>query len=121
MLRKIINIVIVAPLALIFIVFAVANRQFVTVSFDPFDQSNPALAVSLPLFVVIIGMTIVGVVAGSAVTWLRQGRHRRAARRQEAEAAELRRLLLASQQEMAETRREGLRGLQPPTALPPAA
>ena len=76
----------VIPLGLVFIVFAVANRHFVTVSFDPFDSSDPAVAVTMPLFVVIIAVAILGVAAGGSATWFRQRHWRRAARRHEAEA-----------------------------------
>jgi uncharacterized integral membrane protein len=74
------------PLAVIFVVFAVANRHFVTVSFDPFNSVDPSVATSLPLFVLIIAVAIFGVVAGSVATWFRQGHWRRAARLNEAEA-----------------------------------
>jgi uncharacterized integral membrane protein len=74
------------PLGLIFVVFAVANRHFVTVSFDPFDSTDPSMAVSLPLFVVIIAVAIVGVAAGGMATWFRQRHWRRAARQHEADA-----------------------------------
>ena len=86
MLRKIFNFVVLLPLAVIFVVFAVANRHVVVVSFDPFSSADPAISVSLPLFLIIILSVIVGVVAGGAATWLRQGRWRRAARQHEAEA-----------------------------------
>ena len=62
--RKLFTALIVIPLGLIFIVFAVANRHFVTVSFDPFNSADPSVAVRLPLFVVIILIAIMGVVAG---------------------------------------------------------
>ena len=84
--RKFFTALIVIPLGLIFIVFAVANRHFVTVSFDPFNSTDPAVAVSLPLFVVIIAVAILGVVAGGMATWFRQRRWRRAARQHEADA-----------------------------------
>ena len=87
MARKIFNFAVLLPLAVLFVVFAVANRHAVTVSFDPFNTSEPAIGVSLPLFLVIILSAIGGVVAGGAATWLRQSRWRRAARRHEAEAA----------------------------------
>jgi uncharacterized integral membrane protein len=74
------------PLAVIFIVFAVANRHLVTVSFDPFNSVDPSVAARLPLFVVIIGVAILGVCAGGLATWFRQGHWRRAARLNEAEA-----------------------------------
>src|SRR5215208_522076 len=77
---------VVIPLGLIFIVFAVANRHFVTVSFDPFNSTDPAIAVSMPLFAVIIAVAILGVAAGGMATWFRQRHWRRAARQHEADA-----------------------------------
>ena len=41
--RKFFTALVVIPLGLIFIVFAVANRHFVTVSFDPFNSADPAI------------------------------------------------------------------------------
>jgi uncharacterized integral membrane protein len=84
--RKFFTAVVVIPLGLIFIVFAVANRHLVTVSFDPFNSTDPSVAVTLPLFVVIIGVAILGVVAGGSATWFRQRHWRRAARQHEADA-----------------------------------
>jgi len=52
--RKFFTAVVVVPLGVIFIVFAVANRHLVTVSFDPFNSSDPSVAIRLPLFIVII-------------------------------------------------------------------
>ena len=97
MIRKIINFAILLPLAVILVIFAVANRHWVTVSFDPFNSINPSLAVDLPLFVVILLSVIAGVLAGGITTWVRQGRWRRAARRHEADAA-------AARSELASTR-----------------
>lgn len=84
--RKFFTALIVVPLGLIFIVFAVANRHFVTVSFDPFNSASPAVSVSMPLFVLIIVVAILGVVAGGSATWFGQRRWRRAARQHEADA-----------------------------------
>jgi uncharacterized integral membrane protein len=84
--RKFLSAVILIPLGLIFIVFAVANRHFVTVSFDPFNSTDPAIQFSLPLFVLIIAVAIAGVVAGGCATWFGQRRWRRAARHHEADA-----------------------------------
>jgi uncharacterized integral membrane protein len=88
--RKFFTGLVLIPLGLIFIVFAVANRHLVTVSFDPFNSSNPSLGVTLPLFVVIIAVTILGVVAGGSATWFRQRHWRRAARQHEADAQQAR-------------------------------
>jgi len=84
--RKFFTALVVIPLGLLFIVFAVANRHLVTVSFDPFNSANPSVAVSLPLFVVIIVVAILGVAAGGMATWFRQRHWRRAARQHEADA-----------------------------------
>src|SRR5437667_669534 len=78
------------PLGMIFVVFAVANRHAVTVSFDPFNSTDPSLGVRLPLFVVIIAVAMLGVVAGGTATWFRQRHWRRAARRHEADARQMR-------------------------------
>jgi uncharacterized integral membrane protein len=88
--RKFFTGLVLIPLGLIFIVFAVANRHLVTVSFDPFNSRDPSVAVTLPLFVVIIAVAIVGVVAGGSATWFRQRRWRRAARQHEADARQMR-------------------------------
>src|SRR2546429_8480738 len=84
--RKFFTALVVIPLGLIFIVFAVANRHFVTVSFDPFNSTDPAIAVSMPLFAVIIAVAILGVAAGGMATWFRQRHWRRAARQHVADA-----------------------------------
>jgi uncharacterized integral membrane protein len=88
--RKFFTAMVLIPLGLIFVVFAVANRHRVTVSFDPFNSADPSIAVSLPLFVVIIGVAILGVAAGGSATWFRQRRWRRAARQHEADARQAR-------------------------------
>ena len=84
--RKFLTALIVIPLGLLFVVFAVANRHFVTVSFDPFNTRDPSVGVTMPLFVVIIAVAILGVVTGGTATWVRQRHWRRAARQSEAEA-----------------------------------
>ncbi len=84
--RKFFTAVVLIPLGLIFVVFAVANRHLVTVSFDPFNSTDPSIAVTLPLFVVIIAVAILGVLAGGCATWFRQRHWRRAARQHEADA-----------------------------------
>ena len=88
--RKFFTALVLIPLGLIFVVFAVANRHLVTVSLDPFNTSDPSAGVTLPLFVVIIAVAIVGVVAGGCATWFRQRHWRRAARQHEADARQAR-------------------------------
>jgi uncharacterized integral membrane protein len=88
--RKFFTALVLIPLGLIFVIFAVANRHLVTVSFDPFNSIDPSVAVRLPLFVVIIAVAILGVVAGGSATWFRQRHWRRAARQHEADARQVR-------------------------------
>ena len=84
--RKFLTALIVIPLALILVTFAVANRHFVTVSFDPFMSADPALSITLPLFLLLILVAALGVVAGGCAVWFGQRHWRRAARRHEADA-----------------------------------
>jgi uncharacterized integral membrane protein len=88
--RKFFTTLTVVFLGVIFVVFAVANRHLVTVSFDPFNSADPSIAVRLPLFIVMIAMAAIGVMAGGVITWFRQGRWRRAARQHEADARQVR-------------------------------
>jgi uncharacterized integral membrane protein len=88
--RKIVTGIIVVPLAVIIVAFAVANRQMVTVSFDPFSSTSPAYAASLPLFVLIFILLIVGVIIGGAAAWIGQAKWRRGARALDDEVRKLR-------------------------------
>ncbi len=120
--RKFFNTLIFVPLALIFVAFAVANRQLITLSFDPFNTADPAIGLRLPLFLVIIVVAILGIFAGGFVTWWRQGVWRRRARERDVEARKLR-------AELDSLREANLAGRAPeagastplPLMLPPAA
>jgi uncharacterized integral membrane protein len=90
MIGKIVKALILVPLAIILIAFAVANRQTVTVSFDPFDKADPAFSLALPLYVLILALVIAGVIVGGMAAWMRQGRWRWRARLAESKARELR-------------------------------
>jgi uncharacterized integral membrane protein len=83
MIRKVAAVVILVPLAILIVMFAVANRASVVVSLDPFSSDAPAFSVHVPLFLALLLALIVGVLAGGAAAWLRQSRWRRAARRLE--------------------------------------
>jgi uncharacterized integral membrane protein len=90
MIRKIVTTIILVPLAAVIVAFAVANRQTVTVSFDPFSSTAPAYAASLPLFALIFVVLIVGVIVGGIAAWIGQGKWRRGARTLDAEVRRLR-------------------------------
>jgi uncharacterized integral membrane protein len=100
MIRKIVTALVLIPLAAVLISFAVANRRTVTISFDPFDPADTALSVTVPLYVLVLALVIVGVIVGGVAAWLRQGKWRGRARRAESQARALR-------AENAELRRRG--------------
>ena len=90
MLQKLFMMFVVVPLAIILVVFAVANRHPVAVSFDPFGSDAPALTATLPLFILILLLLGLGVLIGGFMTWLSQSKWRKAARGHAAEARALR-------------------------------
>jgi uncharacterized integral membrane protein len=89
MFRKIATWIVIIPLAAVIIAFAVANRQAVTVSFDPFSAASPAYAATVPLFAVLFAVLIFGVLIGGIAAWIRQGKWRRAARKLDGEVRAL--------------------------------
>lgn len=89
MFRKIVIAVIVIPLAVIIVAFAVANREPVTVSFDPLSPVQPAWSATVPLFALIFTLVILGVIVGGVAAWFRQGKWRRLARRLEGDVRDL--------------------------------
>jgi uncharacterized integral membrane protein len=91
------------PIIIIAVAIAVANRHRVTFSLDPFAEADPALSIDLPLFWLLFGALAIGVILGGLATWLRQGKWRKAARR---DHAELERAKRAADRN------------RPPTALP---
>jgi uncharacterized integral membrane protein len=90
MIRRLVTALVLILVAVVLIALAVANRQVVTVSLDPFDQANPALVLSQPMYRVIFSLLIGGVVLGGCAAWLRQAKWRARARRAEAQLGALR-------------------------------
>lgn len=86
MAKKITNLLIFLPLGIILIVFCVANRQIVTLAFNPFRPEDQVLSLSAPFFVFIFITLIIGMLVGSATTWLTQGKYRKRARTEAKEA-----------------------------------
>lgn len=101
MARKLFAAFVLVPLGVIFVVFAVANRQAVTVSFDPFNSTQPALASTMPLFVLILALIMLGILVGGVAAWLRQAKWRRTARRLQGEMQALRAELEQARREQA--------------------
>jgi uncharacterized integral membrane protein len=85
-LKRILLVLIAFPAAVALITLAIANRQPVQLVLDPFRPEAPLWSVTLPLFAYLIGAMIAGVILGGVAAWLSQGRYRRDARRQSAQA-----------------------------------
>lgn len=89
MLNRLVVVLILAPLAIILIAFAVANRGPVAITFDPFNPGNHALTIEWPLFVALFVALALGLVIGGVATWIRQGRYRKLAKQRSIEAEAL--------------------------------
>jgi hypothetical protein len=59
------------------------------VSFDPFSTTSPAYATTLPLFVLLFIVLILGVIIGGIAAWIRQSKWRRVARQLDADVRAL--------------------------------
>ena len=77
------------PAAIVLIALAVANRHTVPVSLDPTTtvDASPALVFSPPMWVLLFGVLVLGVVIGGIAAWASQHRYRREARRKRHEAS----------------------------------
>ena len=91
MIRKLVFWLVLVPLAIIILMFAVANREIVTVSFDPFSTTQPAASITVPLFALIFILVTLGVIIGGIASWLRQSEYRRAVRQRDLDVDSLRR------------------------------
>ena len=77
------------PIGAAIVALAVANRRSVTLALDPIRPDDPLVSVSLPLFVLVLGALMLGVLLGGVSVWWGQRVYRRAARAQRREVARL--------------------------------
>lgn len=119
MFRKIVTAVVLVPLAIVIVAFAVANRQMVTVSFDPFSSTSPAYAATVPLFVLIFVLLIFGVLVGGAAAWIGQGKWRRGHRGLDDEVRRLRNEVDTIEARMMMPQRPPVSPEASPPAIPP--
>ena len=84
MMHRIFTVIVVVPIAI------PADRDFGrqprnrrSSRLDPFNPGNPALSVQVPLFVLLLLTLVLGLIAGSALTWFKQHKYRKAAREKE--------------------------------------
>ncbi|MFD1508419.1 lipopolysaccharide assembly protein LapA domain-containing protein [Lacimonas salitolerans] len=90
---------ILAAIAVVLIVLALANRASVTLHSLPEGMAEiPGMAVldhsiDLPLFVVIFGGVLIGLLLGFVWEWIREHKHRAEAARRQSEVTKLQREL----------------------------
>jgi uncharacterized integral membrane protein len=112
--RGFLKAIVLIPVAIVAVLFAVANRGPLTLSLDPLAREAPAITLTLPIFVVIFAALMAGVLIGGIATWLRQGRHRKAARENRRECERLE----AEARRLREARAPAPAGGEAPLALP---
>ena len=91
MLRRIVGWVVLVPLCLVLVIFALANRQLVVINFNPLvpSESLTTPGVGVPMFLVLFTVLLMGVVLGGVATWFAQSHHRRDERSYRREAERL--------------------------------
>jgi len=102
------------PLAVILVVFAIANRESLAINFWPL----PWIA-SLPSFLALFFALLIGFLAGAVAAWLSGGRGRRRAR-QLAETARAQAHQIAEHERRHAAARQAQASQNPSTSLPPA-
>lgn len=80
MMHRIFTVLVVVPIAIVLIAVSVANRASTIFTLDPFNPGNPSLSVQVPLFVLLLLALALGLIIGSALTWFKQHKYRKAAR-----------------------------------------
>ena len=68
--------IITLPVALVVVVFALANRQAVEIKLWPFG-----LTLDLPIFIVVLLSALAGFFIGAMIMWFAAGKYRKRARR----------------------------------------
>lgn len=88
--RRFLILFVLLPLAVVAVALSVANREIIVLSLDPLGGASPRWSVELPLFILLFATLATGILLGGIATWIGQGKWRRAARSERANAARLR-------------------------------
>ena len=99
MTKRLIGVLVLLPLSIILVLFALANRHFIEVKFDPLMTDPPLVpTIEVPLFLLIYAILFVGIILGGTASWFAQGEQRqqkrqwrREAKRMETERDEVKR------------------------------
>ena len=96
--RRLLRWIIGAPIIIIVMFFAVANRQWVTLSLDPINETNPAYSLDMPVWLLVFFGIFIGIIVGWFYCWRAQGKWRKLARDRQAEITRLRNELMVNTQ-----------------------
>jgi len=102
------------PVIAVVSLLAIANRQVVTFSFDPFSSSSPFLAIEAPFFIFILISVFLGIVIGGGSAWFAGGQLRAKTRRLKRETRTLKKALESSHSQTGTPARSEARRLAAP-------
>lgn len=88
--KKFFWVILVVFVAIPMVTLSVTNKHIVPLKLDPTDPENTALILNFPFWYYIFAAIFFGMMVGSFVTWMGQGRWRKTARRRTREAHQLR-------------------------------
>lgn len=86
MVRRVLWLFVILPVAVLLITLAVTNRHPVRLVLDPFRPERPLLSLEMPFYAYLFAVLLIGVVLGGLATWATQGKWRRTARSRALEA-----------------------------------
>jgi uncharacterized integral membrane protein len=87
--KSILKWLLLLPFAAVIVVFSIYNRHGVEVMVDPSSIFYSGMKFTLPLYMVVFASMMIGVLAGGIASWLKQGKHRKAARDARSDARKL--------------------------------
>ena len=109
---KIVSWIVMVPVAVAVIVFAVSNREPIEVDFWPAPYS-----VTLPLFSVVLGSVLIGFCLGGAIAWISAAPRRRRERTLARDLAKVERELALLNERLAQEDASAALSEQEPRAL----
>ncbi len=87
--KSFLKLLLLAPVAVVIIAFAIGNRHSVKVVADPTAMVFAPLHVEAPLYLVVLVSLMVGTIVGGVAAWMKQGKYRKAARTARADSKKL--------------------------------
>ena len=74
---RLIRFLIFVPIAVFVAALSIANRHKVSLFLDPTQKFFADYRIDLPLFIIIFGALILGIVMGGIAAWIAQGKNRK--------------------------------------------